>query len=75
MKTNEIECYQIRVGGLLDSHWSAWFEGLTITSVENGETLIAGPIRDQSALHGVLARIRDLNLPLVAVVQVQCGSG
>jgi hypothetical protein len=71
----ESECYEIRVRGLLDNHWSAWLGGLMVTPLENGETLIAGPIRDQAALHGVLAGIRDLNLPLVSVVQAQCGPG
>jgi hypothetical protein len=56
--------YEIRVRGLLDSHWSAWFEGLTLTLLGNGETLIASPIQHQAALHGILARIRDLGLHL-----------
>ena len=63
--------YDIRVRDLLDSHWSAWFEGLTLTSLGNGETLIAGPIQDQAALHGILAKIRDLGLHLLSVVCVE----
>ena len=63
--------YEIRVRGLLDSHWSAWFEGVTLTSLGNGETLIAGPIQDQAALHGILAKIRDLGLHLLSVVCVE----
>jgi hypothetical protein len=59
--------YEIRVRGVLDSQWSTWFEGLTITTDEPGQTLIAGPVTDQAALHGLLARIRDLGLPLLSV--------
>jgi hypothetical protein len=55
------------VQGLLDSHWSAWFEGLELSSDELGRTLIAGPVTDQAALHGLLAKVRDLNLPLLSV--------
>jgi hypothetical protein len=59
--------YEIRVRGVLDSHWSAWFEGLEISGDEAGQTLIAGPVTDQAALHGLLAKVRDLNLPLLSV--------
>ncbi len=61
--------YAIRIKGLLDPHWD-WLENLTVTHLEHGETLICGPILDQAALHGVLARIRDLNLMLLAVNQI-----
>jgi hypothetical protein len=61
--------YQITVRGILDDAWSDWFEGLTI-SREGDETLLTGPVRDQSALHGLLARIRDLGLPLLSVKRV-----
>ena len=60
--------YVITVRGHLDDHWSAWFEGMTITTAANGETLLAGPVMDQAALHGLLIKIRDLGLPLIAVV-------
>jgi hypothetical protein len=60
--------YVITVRGHLDDHWSAWFEGMTITNAANGETLLAGPVMDQAALHGLLIKIRDLGLPLIAVV-------
>ena len=63
-------CYQIRVQGHLDGDWSAWFEGLTITRLPGGETLLAGELADEAALHGVLARVRDLGLPLLAVRRV-----
>jgi hypothetical protein len=74
MTTTGSEHYEIRVRGLLDSHRSAWFEGLTLAPLGNGETLIAGPIQDQAALHGILAKIRDLGLHLLAVVCVQRGT-
>jgi hypothetical protein len=74
MTTTGADYYEIRVRGLLDSHWSAWFEGLTLTPLRNGETLIAGPIQDQAALHGILAKIRDLGLHLLSVVCVQGGT-
>ncbi|CAA9284401.1 MAG: hypothetical protein AVDCRST_MAG26-3612 [uncultured Chloroflexia bacterium] len=59
--------YVITVRGHLAEHWSAWFEGLTITNAATGEALIAGPVVDQAGLHGLLIRIRDLGLPLLAV--------
>lgn len=61
--------YQLRIKGLLDSSWSEWLGGLEIEPLENGETVLSGPIRDQSALHGLLNKIRDLGLPLIAVEQ------
>jgi hypothetical protein len=60
--------YVITVRGHLDDHWSAWFEGMTITNAANGDALLAGPVMDQAALHGLLIKIRDLGLPLIAVV-------
>ena len=62
--------YEICVGGVLDSRWSAWFEGLTVSSDQPGQTLIAGPVTDQAALHGLLAKVRDLGLPLLSVRQL-----
>ena len=59
--------YEIRVNGVLGSGWSTWFDGLQITSDDRGETTIAGPIADQAALHGLLAKIRDLGLELLEV--------
>ena len=59
--------YEIRVKGHLGGRWSEWFDGLEITNLENGEALLSGEIADQAALHGVLAKVRDLGLPLVAV--------
>jgi hypothetical protein len=62
--------YELRVRGVLDRHWSGWFEGLEVSSEEPGQTLIAGPVADQAALHGLLARIRDLGLPLLSVQRI-----
>ena len=59
--------YQIRLQGALDSHWAEWFEGLSITPTENGETLLTGPVADQAALYGVLKKVRDVGLPLLSV--------
>jgi hypothetical protein len=71
--------YEIRVKGPLDPRWSEWFDGLRITNESNGEALLSGYIADQAALHGVLARVRDLNLQLISVTNVhtdhQGGSG
>jgi hypothetical protein len=59
--------YELRVQGVLDDRWSAWFEGLRISSDQPGQTTIAGPVADQAALHGLLAKVRDLGLPLLEV--------
>jgi hypothetical protein len=59
--------YEIRVRGVLDGGWSAWFDDLQVTSDERGQTTIAGPVPDQAALHGLLAKIRDLGLELLVV--------
>lgn len=63
--------YEIRLTGHLDAHWAAWFEGLTVSREANGTTVISGPIVDQSALHGLLQRVRDLGLPLVSVTRME----
>jgi hypothetical protein len=65
--------YEIRLRGRLDARWSASFEGLTLTTGGDGTTLLSGPVADQAALHGHLARLRDLGLPLVSVTQVDPG--
>jgi hypothetical protein len=62
--------YQITVQGHLDQHWSSWFDGLSIAHRPDGTTRLAGPIADQAALHGVLMKVRDLGLPLLAVAAV-----
>ncbi len=62
--------YQIRLKGHLDSHWSAWFDGLSISNEANGEVVLRGPLADQAALHGVLIKVRDLGMPLLAIMTV-----
>jgi hypothetical protein len=64
------EYYRIRIKGHLAAHWADWFDGMTITRLDHGETLIEGPIVDQAALHGMLNHIRDLGLPLLAVDRI-----
>jgi hypothetical protein len=61
--------YQVRVEGVLDRRWEAWFDGLRISG-DGGDTVIAGPVPDQAALHGLLAKVRDLGLTLVEVRRV-----
>jgi hypothetical protein len=63
--------YQIRIKGHLDSQWTEWFGGLDITLVDDGDTLLTGPVVDQAALHGLLKKVRDLGIPLLSVIQVQ----
>jgi hypothetical protein len=63
--------YQIRIKGHLDRQWMHWFDGLTITLEEDGDTLLTGPVADQAALHGLLKKVRDLGMPLVSVSQIQ----
>jgi hypothetical protein len=67
--------YQIRVKSHLGSDWTDWFDGLTITREENGDTLLTGPVIDQAALHGLLKKVRDLGMPLISVNQVACKEG
>ena len=63
--------YEIRIEGQLDPAWSEWLGGISIVPVPNGETLLTGPVADQAALHGLLNRIRDMNLKLVGVEKKQ----
>jgi hypothetical protein len=63
--------YQIRVEGFLDDHWAGWFQGMTLTRHgSDNTTSLAGVVADQAALHGILARIRDLGLPLLSLTRV-----
>ena len=61
--------YQIRVKGELDPKWSDWFDGFSIEPQADDETLLTGPVADQADLHGLLAKIRDLCLPLLSVIR------
>jgi hypothetical protein len=63
--------YVIRIKGHLARRWAAWFEGLAMTHTASGETILSGPIADQAALHGVLDRVRDLNVELISVNRVE----
>jgi hypothetical protein len=64
------ERYEIRVRGVLDDHWSAWFDGLELRSEPGGATVLAGPVADQAALHGLLAKVWDLGLPLLSIHRI-----
>ena len=65
--------YQIRIEGHLGREWADWFEGLAITALDNGDTLLTGPVIDQAALHGLLKKVRDLGMPLLSVNRVKPG--
>ena len=60
--------YQIRIRGCLDKSWAGWFDGMAVTPAEDGDTLLTGPAQDQAALLGLIAKVRDLGIPLVSVV-------
>ena len=62
--------YEIRLKGHLDSRWSAWFDGLSLTNESDGTTVISGPVVDQAALHGLLQKLRDVGMPLISITQV-----
>jgi hypothetical protein len=63
--------YEICVKGVLDDSWSAWLGGLDVRPLDNGETVLTGPVRDQAALHGLLSKIRDLGLVLLSLERVR----
>lgn len=77
--------YEIRLEGRLHERWLAWFDGMTLTSIPNPSpdipgsagqgvtTVLRGPVADQAALHGILARLRDLGMPLISVARVEPG--
>jgi hypothetical protein len=69
MSTSEraAEGYEIRVRGRLAPRWAAWFDGMTLTHDRDGVTVIAGPVVDQAALHGLLQKLRDIGVPLISV--------
>jgi hypothetical protein len=70
---DQLMAYQIRIKGHLGREWTDWFEGLTITFEDNGETLLTGAVVDQAALYGLLRKVRDVGLPLLSVVCVKPG--
>ncbi len=68
---NEPEIYQIRVKGHLDNEWAEWFAGMAIVREEDGSSVLTGPVRDQSALQGLLLKIHDLALPLLSLQRIK----
>ena len=70
---NEPGLYEIRIKGHLNDRWAGWFEGLTLTRDANGETRLTGIVADQSVLHGLLKKVRDLGMPLVSVNRIEPG--
>ncbi len=66
-KHTQPEIFEIRLKGHLDTRWASWFDGLTITLTEDGDTVLSGPVVDQAALHGLLKKVRDLGMPLHSV--------
>lgn len=70
---NEPAPYAIRLKGHLGREWADRFEGLTIVLTEDGDTLLTGPLSDQAALHGLLKKVRDLGIPLLAVNRLESG--
>ena len=71
METSQAMIYKIILEEHIDPQWTDWFEGLTITPKDNGDTLITGQVVDQAALHGLLKKVRDLGLTLVSVIRVE----
>lgn len=69
--SSRMKIYQIRIEGHLGVQWTNWFEGLTVTRENNGDTTITGTVVDQAALHGLLKRVRDFGLVLVSVNQIK----
>ena len=67
MQSNEGGSYEIRLKGHLNARWADWFDGLTLTQESDGTTVLKGSVADQAALHGLLGKVRDLGLPLIAV--------
>jgi hypothetical protein len=69
-KKDTTEIYEIKIQGHLDTKWSEWFYGMTITHESDGTTTLYGPLPDQTVLHSVLDRIRDMNLQLISVKRI-----
>ena len=66
---SEFPIYYIRVKGQLDERWAEWFEGFVMSTRENGETLLSGPVVDQAALYGVMNKLHSLGLTLLMVIR------
>jgi hypothetical protein len=66
-RPNAPVCYELRVEGHLDEHWSTWFDGMTLVREYDGTTTLRGVVADQAALHGYLAKVRDLGTTLISV--------
>jgi hypothetical protein len=69
-RRSAVVVYRIRVAGRLDQHWSSWFDGFAVCGDEDGSTSLTGTVADQAALHGLLARVRDLGLELISLSRV-----
>jgi hypothetical protein len=67
---DEPATYEVRIKGHLGQDWEDWFDNTSISQTDNGETILTCTVQDQSALHGLLRRIRDLGIPLISVVQI-----
>ena len=74
IQTEEGELYEIKLKGHLDEHWSEWFDNLAIAYDEHDNTILAGPVADQSELHGLLKKVHDLGLSLISVTRVESDS-
>lgn len=74
-ETSDGQCqpgrYEIRLKGRLDARWTGWFDGMSLSHESDGTTVISGPVTDQTALHGLLRKVRDLGLPLISVRRVE----
>ena len=66
--------YEFRIRGRLDEDWIEWFDDMTLTHTSEGHTLLTGPVPDQAALHGLLNKIRNLNLELISATQIEADS-
>jgi hypothetical protein len=71
----DVTAYELRVRGHLDQHWSAWFDGFTLTHQDDGTTILHGVVRDQAELHGLLAKVRDMGTALISVTPLAVTGG
>jgi hypothetical protein len=66
--------YEIRVAGHLGTRWAAWFDGLSVTTAEDGTTVLRGSVVDQAALHGLLQKLRDIGIPLISFTPIEAST-